>query len=217
MTSLTLIRHGETDWNRDGRIQGASDIPLNDTGRAQARTAGETLARLLPRDRSVVIVASDLSRARETAEIIADTLGLDEPRLYPELRERAYGQGEGLNAEQLEERWGDRHASAVPGAEHVDVVRERALAGVRRAVADARAQAAPGPVEVVGVSHGALIRALVRHATGGDRPGSGERLANGSGYTFLVERDRLSLVGFDVLAETDAPHSNDGIVIEQDA
>jgi broad specificity phosphatase PhoE len=212
VTSLTLIRHGETDWNRDGRIQGAADIPLNETGRAQARTAGETLARLLPEDRRVVVVASDLSRARETAEIIADVLGLAAPRVYPELRERSYGEGEGMNAEQLEERWGDRRASSIPGAEPLDVVRERALAGIRRAVADARLATAPAPVEVVGVSHGTLIRTLVRHATGDDRPHAGERLANGSGYTFLVERDRLGLVGFDVLAEADASRSDDDVV-----
>jgi broad specificity phosphatase PhoE len=64
----------------------------------------------------------------------------------------------------------------------------------------------------VGVSHGTLIRTLVRHATGDDRPHAGERLANGSGYTFLVERDRLGLVGFDVLAEADASRSDDDVV-----
>lgn len=212
-----LIRHGETDWNRDGRIQGISDIPLNDTGRAQARAAGATLTRMLPPERRVVLVASDLSRARETAEIIAEAAGLGAPRLYPELRERGYGEGEGLDADALEQRWGDRHASSVPGAEPLEELRARALAGIRRAVADARAATAPAPVDVIGVSHGALIRALVRHATGGERPQPGERLPNASGYTFLVERDRLGLVGYDVLAEMVASRSKDPLAAEQGA
>jgi broad specificity phosphatase PhoE len=195
-----LIRHGETDWNRDGRIQGVSDIPLNDTGRAQARAAGEALSRLLPRDRPIVLISSDLSRARETAEIIAAELGVDGPLVYPELRERAYGEGEGMNASEMEERWGDRHAASVPGAEALPDLRARALAGIRRVVADARVATAPAAADVIGVSHGALIRELVRHATRGERPEPGERLPNGSGYTFLVERDRVGLAGYDVLA-----------------
>jgi broad specificity phosphatase PhoE len=86
---LTLIRHGETDWNLARRIQGGTDIPLNDTGRLQARDAAAALrARLDPEQRTVV-VASDLSRARETAEIIAGDLGLRVSRLYPELRVRS--------------------------------------------------------------------------------------------------------------------------------
>jgi len=195
-----LIRHGETEWNREGRIQGTSDIPLNDAGRAQARLAGVRLRELLSPDRPVILVSSDLSRARETAELIADEAGIDGPLLYPELRERAYGEGEGLRASELEERWGDRHATGVPGAETLPDLRARALAGVLRVVADARSASAPAVVDVIGVTHGALIRELVRHATGGERPEPGERLPNATGYTFLVERDRMSLVGYDSLA-----------------
>ena len=68
-----FIRHGQTDWNREGLLQGSSDIPLNDTGRAQARDALMTL-RSMPWD---VVVSSPLRRARETAQIIADALGLE--------------------------------------------------------------------------------------------------------------------------------------------
>ncbi len=128
------------------------------------------------------------------------------PRVYPELRERSYGEGEGLDATALEERWGDRHASAVPGAEPIETVRERAMAGIRRIVADVRAATAPATADVVAVSHGALIRGVVRHATRGERPAPGERLPNASGYTFLVERDRLRLLGYDVLGANEAAH-----------
>ena len=92
MTLLTLLRHGETDWNLQRRIQGSSDIPLNETGRAQARAAGLRLADESPADLPIVMAASSLSRAQETAQIIADVLEVDPPVIVPDLRERAYGE-----------------------------------------------------------------------------------------------------------------------------
>ncbi len=77
MTDLYLVRHGETEWNRLRRIQGLTDIPLNDTGREQARRTGM----LLTRRPIARVYASPLGRARETAEIIARELGLAEPEL----------------------------------------------------------------------------------------------------------------------------------------
>ena len=72
MTDLYLVRHGETDWNRQRRIQGLTDIPLNDTGRAQAEAA----AALIERSEWDLVVSSTLGRARETAAILARGLGL---------------------------------------------------------------------------------------------------------------------------------------------
>src|SRR5687768_16876002 len=91
MTTLLLARHGETDWNRELRIQGSSDIALNDLGRDQARALAEELAELA----LDAIYSSDLRRARETAEAVAAQHGLD-VRLDPRLRERAFGSWEGL-------------------------------------------------------------------------------------------------------------------------
>jgi broad specificity phosphatase PhoE len=86
---LLLVRHGETDWNRDGRWQGGSDTRLNDLGREQARALAERL------DGSIdVLYSSDLARARETAEIVAAKLGL-EVHVDPRLRERSFGSWEG--------------------------------------------------------------------------------------------------------------------------
>lgn len=195
MTALTLIRHGETDWNLARRIQGATDIPLNDTGRAQARaTAASLRERLDPT--ALTIVSSDLARARETAEIIATELNLAAPRAYKGLRERAYGEAEGVDVEEFRARWGDWHAAEVPGAEPWSLVRERGVAALGRAVRDHRRATAPTAGTLLVVSHGALIREMIRHATGGDMPAEGERLANGSTHDFVYERDHLRLVSY---------------------
>ena len=196
MTTLTLVRHGETDWNLQRRIQGSTDIPLNDTGRRQARDAAEALRARLAGDGPLVVAASDLSRARETAGIIAATLGAAEPRTYPELRERNYGDAEGVDIGEFRERWGDWDHAVVPRAEAWADVRVRALSGLRAAIRDARRASFPIAPSLVVVSHGALIREVIRHASGGDFPLAGERLANGSAHTFLMERDRLSLLDY---------------------
>jgi broad specificity phosphatase PhoE len=193
VTLLTLVRHGQTDWNLEGRIQGTTDIPLNDTGRRQAHEAATSLGARLDRTAPLVVVSSDLSRARETAEIIAADLGADAPRLYPQLRERGYGEGEGMPVAELRERFGEWHDADIPGAEPWPAVRRRAIRGLRRVVADVRAETAPAGAAVVVVSHGAFIRELIRHATGGALPLPGQRLENGSSYTVLLERERLRL------------------------
>ncbi|HEY9307870.1 MAG TPA: histidine phosphatase family protein [Microbacterium sp.] len=202
MTALTLIRHGETDWNRDRRIQGATDIPLNDTGRAQARATATVLReRLDGADRRAdavpaTIVSSDLARARETAEIIATELGLAAPQTYRGLRERSYGEAEGIDVEEFRARWGDWHSAEIPGAEPWPELRTRGIAALGRAVRDHRRATAPAAANLIVVSHGALIRELIRHATAGELPPVGERLANGSTHDFVYERDHLRLIAY---------------------
>ena len=90
MTTLLLVRHGETDWNADGRLQGHTDRPLSDFGRRQARQ----LADELEGEQFDAIYASDLARARETAEIVGARLGLPVV-LDPDLREKDWGTGRG--------------------------------------------------------------------------------------------------------------------------
>ena len=196
MTALTLIRHGETDWNRDRRIQGATDIPLNDTGRAQARATAQVLRERLDGGVPVTIVSSDLARARETAEIIAAELGLAAPRTYAGLRERAYGEAEGVGIDEFRTRWGDWHSAEVPGAEPWPELRARAIATLGGVVREHRRATAPAAASLIVVSHGALIREVMRHATAGELPPAGQRLANGATHDFVYERDHLRLVTY---------------------
>ncbi|MET0734450.1 MAG: histidine phosphatase family protein [Microbacterium sp.] len=195
MTTLILVRHGETDWNRERRIQGSTDIPLNDAGRAQARETAEALHASLG-DEVPTVVASDLSRARETAEIIAAGLGTRVARLYPGLRERSYGEAEGVDAAEFSARWGDWHGAEVPGAEPWSDLRRRGIRTIRHVVRDARRGSAPASTTVVAVTHGAFIREVIRHATSGELPLAGERLDNGSTFSFLIERERLRLLTY---------------------
>ncbi|MHC2998065.1 histidine phosphatase family protein [Microbacterium sp. HJ5] len=196
MTVLTLIRHGETDWNLARRIQGATDIPLNETGRRQARAAGIALREARDAGTPVTVVASDLSRARETAEIIADELGVAAPRLYPGLRERSYGEAEGIDSAEFLSRWGDWHTAEVPGAEPWPALRARGLSALAEVVRDHRKITAPADASLIVVTHGALIREILRHATGGVLPPAGERLANGSAHELLYERDHVRLLSY---------------------
>jgi broad specificity phosphatase PhoE len=93
VTELLLVRHGETDWNAEGRLQGHTDRPLSDYGREQARR----LADELEGEELDAIYASDLLRARETAEIVGGRLGLP-VELDADLREKDWGNWEGLSA-----------------------------------------------------------------------------------------------------------------------
>jgi probable phosphoglycerate mutase len=153
---VILVRHGETDWNVQFRLQGSSDIPLNENGRAQARQAAPVLAELAPVKR---IVASDLSRAVETAHIIADAMGA-EVVTDARLRERSYGVWEGLLEPERRDQYPEAYAEWASGLEpHVDgyefneTVRDRAVALID--------ELAPEDGTHVFVSHGSTTRVLI--------------------------------------------------------
>ncbi|WP_421724600.1 histidine phosphatase family protein [Bauldia sp.] len=101
--TLVFVRHGETDWNAEDRLQGQKDIPLNDRGRAQARRNGETLLAQFPDIAGYDFVSSPLSRTRETMEIVRVALGLDPAsyRLDERLLEITFGDWEGFTIEEL--------------------------------------------------------------------------------------------------------------------
>ena len=121
-----LVRHGLTDWNKIGRIQGQSDIPLNEEGRSQARKLSERL--LTDQEyKWDFIITSGLSRAQETGEIIAKTLNI--PLYDPDSRlvEKAFGQVEGLTAEERETLWGVDWKQLDLGQESDEAIQKRAL------------------------------------------------------------------------------------------
>jgi probable phosphoglycerate mutase len=188
VTLLYLVRHGETDWNRTHRIQGSTDIPLNDTGRAQAARAG----RLLARRSWDGVYTSPLSRAFETATIIASELGLGEPLGVPALVERHYGEAEGLTDRRVMRRYPG--ATPVPGRES----RAQVAARVIPALLDL-AEANPGRHLVV-ATHGAVIRTVLLAV---DAPVErGVAITNGSIHSFRHLGGTLELVEFDDPIET---------------
>jgi probable phosphoglycerate mutase len=156
VTDLLLVRHGESEWNAVGRWQGHADPPLSELGRRQAVHAA---AHLEPLD---LLVSSDLRRAAETADLIAEAWGIDgDVAREPRIRERAAGEWEGLTRVEIEAGWpgyldSRRHP---PGFEEDDSVLTRVLAALHDIAAMA---GAAGASRVLVVSHGGVLRALDR-------------------------------------------------------
>ncbi|WP_341717199.1 histidine phosphatase family protein [Micromonospora sp. FIMYZ51] len=154
MTRLIIWRHGNTDWNAASRVQGQSDAPLNDLGREQARTAAPLLAAMRPD----AIVASDLSRAADTAAALAALTGLP-VRSDARLRERYFGSWQGLLLTEVTERYPDEYArwragDPDPGAgiEHLDELGKR----IGTALQEAADEVAGGTIVVA--THGGAAR-----------------------------------------------------------
>lgn len=182
MTELYLVRHGETEWNAARRIQGRTDIPLNDTGREQARQAAELLARR----RWQGVYTSPLGRAHETARIIADRLGLEGVTDIDALVERDYGEAEGMGFDEIEALYPE--GVRAPGQE----TREEVAARVVPALLEL-AERHPGERLVI-VSHGGAIRSVLQTAEPGTRH---PRITNASVHSFRVEDGALRLIAFD--------------------
>ncbi|UUL76650.1 histidine phosphatase family protein [Pseudarthrobacter sp. Fe7] len=154
LTTFALVRHGQTDWNAERRLQGATDIPLNDVGRGQARDAVDVLK---PYEWDAV-VSSPLSRAAETADLIAEGLGLTVSRRVPELTERSFGPAEGMQAgPELEAL---RVPGGFKGAESEDEAADRGLAALEALAEEYRGQ------RLLVVTHGTLLRVSLSRAIG---------------------------------------------------
>ncbi len=163
MTHLWLSRHGETDWNLEGRFQGQADSPLNASGLAQACQ----LADLLVDAGIQAIYCSDLQRALRTAQIIGEKLGLS-PQVDKRLREIRLGDWEGMQSEQIKsqypEIWHRRQLDPVhvppPGGENLLELAERVWAA-----ADQISQQHPDETVLI-VSHGVTLACLICRARG---------------------------------------------------
>ncbi|MDR3574238.1 MAG: histidine phosphatase family protein [Anaerolineaceae bacterium] len=158
MTELWLVRHGQTDWNLEGRFQGQSDVPLNAAGLAQA----EELAAELGGRKFSAVYSSDLKRAYQTAEIIARRVGLS-VKVDRRLREICQGEWEGLLLAEVRQRYNqdfsvpyrDTTHSRAPGGESVIEVTER----LTRAADDIALAFPAQPVLLI--SHGLALAALI--------------------------------------------------------
>jgi probable phosphoglycerate mutase len=157
---IYLIRHGQTDWNAERRLQGQKDIPLNDVGREQAARNGRELSRLLTNPESFNFVASPLGRTRETMEIVRHNMGL-EPHVYSldeKLLEISFGDWEGQTFKELSVDYHDlveqRHASKwnflQPNGESYQILCDRVGLWLNSLEQD-----------TVAVCHGGVIRALL--------------------------------------------------------
>ena len=184
-----LWRHGQTVWNAERRFQGQSDIPLDETGQAQAGRAARLLAALHPD----LIVSSDLSRAAQTAAPLAHLTGL-EVTLDKDLRERSGGVWEGLTDTEIRERYPRERASwDPPGGEPTSVVADRMSGAINRVAAGLE----PGQLAVV-VSHGAALRIGMERVLGLPAEGIGVLgpLANCSWSVLSVVDDHWRLLEY---------------------
>ncbi|MFD6676402.1 histidine phosphatase family protein [Rhodococcus zopfii] len=163
ITRLALVRHGRTDWNRRGLLQGSTDVPLDEVGRGQARA----VARVLETAVWDTVVTSPLSRAHDTGRIVAAHLGIAVAGTIPDLIERTYGAAEGLTRADAEQRCpgGD-----FPGLEPLAAVAVRGLHTLGEIVA------AHQGCRVVVIAHGALIRAVLDRLS----PTPAPRIVNGA-------------------------------------
>ncbi len=162
---LYFIRHGETDWNLEGRLQGQRDIPLNDLGRVQAEEAGRRLQGLVAQPEDLDYVASPMSRTRETMEILRAAIGLHPTayRIDERLREITFGAWEGLTWKQVRKahpdaaqaRERDKWGYVPPAGESYAMLAER----VRPIVGDLTR-------DTVIVAHGGVARAFLANLCG---------------------------------------------------
>ena len=202
LTRVIAIRHGETAWNVDTRIQGQLDIPLNDTGRWQARRMAQALA-----DEPLqAIYASDLGRAHQTATALADATGLP-VRADIGLRERGFGIFQGLTFKEIEARWpqeSERWRKRDPdfGPEGGETL----SAFYARCVSTAERLAAAHPGETIAlVAHGGVMDCLYRAASRIDlRAPRTWQLGNASINRLLYTGDGFTLVGWSDTQHLDA-------------
>jgi len=210
-TRIIAVRHGETSWNVDARIQGQTDIALNDTGRWQAERVGKALSG----EPISVVYSSDLERAHATARCIAQPAGVPVVS-HPGLRERSFGKFEGKTFDEIHRTWpqeAQNWRQRIPewqppeGGESLLELRAR----VHRTVEELAARH-PGE-QIVLVAHGGVLDTLYRLATGQDvnSPRTWE-LPNGAINRLLWTPQGLTLVGW-----SDTQHLDDAAADETSA
>jgi probable phosphoglycerate mutase len=138
MTRVILVRHGQTEWNRNERFRGRADVPLNETGSAQAEATGRRVA---SEWQPVAVYSSPLSRSVKTAEAIASHYNM-KVQIHPGLADIDYGEWQGLSPEEAHQRWPEEieawynqpQLARIPGGETLDELRARAMRTVNELV-----------------------------------------------------------------------------------
>ncbi len=148
MTEFAIVRHGVTEWNIEGRMQGHRDIPLNDMGMLQAAR----IAKRLQCEHWDIIVSSDLQRAAQTAMCIANASGIECKLVDSRLRERNFGALEGTTIEERVAKWGADWKLLNHGVEEDELLLARALQSMEELARDYSGQ------KIVVVTHGGWIR-----------------------------------------------------------
>lgn len=168
-TVIGLFRHGQTDWNIEFLLQGITDIPLNQTGIEQVELA----AGFIRSNEWDALITSPLGRAVNTAQILCAEAGLPQAEVENLLLERSFGAAEGLTHQQWREQFADLGLEP-EGGETLSALDTRA-----QLLLDTLATKHAGR-RVLAVSHGALIRTLIRKVSNGELPRDGERFGNAS-------------------------------------
>lgn len=182
-TVVGLLRHGQTDWNIDLRLQGVTDVPLNQSGIVQAETA----AGALKSSDWDFIASSPLSRARDTADIVARQLQISEVTILPLLLERSFGEVEGM----IYQDWKDQFPDGIaPGGETEEQLYVRT-----NQLLDELLETYRG-TRVLTVSHGALIRKIVNILSLGEYPLEKQRISNASLSVIVHEDDTWRLESY---------------------
>lgn len=202
---IYLLRHGETDWNKKRLLQGHTDIPLNEKGRAQV---DDTVRKLCALDvRMDAIVSSPLKRARETAEIAADRLGYPKEKIAVEelLIERGFGEGEGMSLNDMKTKYPDSDCPGMESKEELIRRAGQAFQKITTVFCDAE--------RILLTAHGAVVFALLEAVSGETIPYTGRAacITQGSIYRIRKGDNGISFAAYDEEAGGFAELDADGI------
>ena len=188
ITTICIVRHGETDWNSTGRLQGREDIELNELGREQALQS----ARYFETENWDIMVSSPLKRAYETAQIIAAHVSIPIVYVVNEITERSYGSASGLLPEERRSRFPD---GVIPDQEDFEHLCQRAMIGLTKIAIDFRGK------RIIVVSHGGLTNSILYTLSGGEFGSFKTRLKNGSMNKISLQNNKWKVEFYNKTAE----------------
>lgn len=186
MTTICIVRHGETDWNKMGKLQGQTDTPLNAAGIQQAKECGQ----FLKNEQWDLIISSSLQRAKRTAEIINEQIG--SPLIVmDEFKERYFGDAEGMTKEERKQLFPD---GCYPNQEEREAVYERVQEGLQKI------HALVPNGKVILVSHGAVINAILYLLSDGELGSGIILLHNGSMTNIQYDGEKWQILNYNQVA-----------------